>query len=323
MISVYDLNMIVPDLTSATYTSDNKFRLLKNYLIELNDTLAYALSDRVAGEISAFTTRVEKDEKENKTRVQQLNAQSVKRFNELKEQILRTAEDIEKDYKVYVETKNNEILQGVESTFVAQSEFGEYRNEANTAIKQNSDNIQLVSENIDQVNDSLSDFKETTRSEMTLQSDSIISRVEEIYATKSETAELEDRVSSQVIQSSKDITESFSRGLSEMNEDISSVGGSFAEFVSQLDVYIRRGQLEENVYGIEIGRSDSGIKARFTNDRLSFFQGIVEVAYISGSSLYITNAHILDYLKIGNSSDGYFMFDVTENGLEVRWINGD
>ena len=68
--------------------------------------------------------------------------------------------------------------------------------------------------------------------------------------------------------------------------------------------------------------SDSNIKARFTNDRLSFYQGASEVAYISGSSLYITNADVLDYLRIGNSSQGYFLFDTTSNGLEVRWIDG-
>ncbi len=320
---MYDLNMIVPDFTSSVYTDDNKFRLLKNYLYELNDALAYALAEKTEGEMYSVTARMEKEEKSNHARVQQLNAQSVKRFNELKEQIIRTAENIAKDYKVFVETKKDEILQGVESTFVVKSEFGEYQNKADTAIKQNSDNIQLISQNVDEVNDSLLGFKETARSEMTIQSDSIISKVEEIYATKSETEELESRVSSQVIQSNKDITESFSRGLSEISEDISSVGGNFTRFVSDLDVYIRRGQLEENIYGIEIGRSDSSIKARFTNDRLSFYQGITEVAYVSGSSLYITNAHILDYLKIGSSSEGFFMFDVTDNGLEVRWINGN
>jgi hypothetical protein len=73
---------------------------------------------------------------------------------------------------------------------------------------------------------------------------------------------------------------------------------------------------------LPIGRSDSNIKARFTNDRLSFFQGIVEVAYISGSNLYITNAEFLDSFKIGNSVNGWFVFDTTANGLEVRWIDG-
>jgi hypothetical protein len=67
---------------------------------------------------------------------------------------------------------------------------------------------------------------------------------------------------------------------------------------------------------------DSNIKARFTNDKLSFVQGEMEVAYISGNSLFITRSEITDYIKIGNSGQGYFTFDVTENGLEVKWSNG-
>jgi tetrahydromethanopterin S-methyltransferase subunit B len=93
--------------------------------------------------------------------------------------------------------------------------------------------------------------------------------------------------------------------------------------VARLGAYIRTGKLSDGVYGIEIGRSDSNIKARFTNDRLSFYQGLSEVAYISGSNLYITRAEILDYFRIGNSTDGYFTFDVSENGLEVMWSGGN
>ena len=118
-------------------------------------------------------------------------------------------------------------------------------------------------------------------------------------------------------------TEAFSENIASVEKDLSTVGGEVQELVSSLDVYIRRGMLEDDVYGIEIGRSDSNIKARFTNDRLSFYQGVSEVAYISGSSLYITNADVLDYLRIGNSAHGYFLFDTTSNGLEVRWIDGN
>ena len=32
---------------------------------------------------------------------------------------------------------------------------------------------------------------------------------------------------------------------------------------------------------------------------------------------------IIDYLKIGNATDGYFTFDVSENGLEVMWSGGN
>ena len=147
--------------------------------------------------------------------------------------------------------------------------------------------------------------------------------MENIYSSKTEMGDLEERISSQISQTAEGITETFSESITGVEEELSSVGGEVRELVSSLDVYIRRGELEEGVYGIEIGRSDSNIKARFTNDRLSFYQGISEVAYISGSNLYITRAEILDYLKIGNTTDGFFTFDVTHNGLEVMWSNGN
>ena len=156
-----------------------------------------------------------------------------------------------------------------------------------------------------------------------MQSSEILSQVESIYSAKTELGDLEERISSQISQTSEGITETFSEKLSRVESDLSSVGGEVRELASSLDVYIRRGELEEGVYGIEIGRSDSNIKARFTNDRLSFYQGLAEVAYISGSNLYITRAQVLDYLKLGNAAEGFFIFDVTENGLEVTWTNGN
>lgn len=115
------------------------------------------------------------------------------------------------------------------------------------------------------------------------------------------------------------ITEGFSESLADMNEDLSNLGGE----LSLLGVYIRTGELEEGVSGIEIGRLNSDIKARFINDRISFLHGHSEVAYISGDKLCITRAQIFDCLKIGNTTDGYFTFSTSENGLEVMWSDGN
>lgn len=145
----------------------------------------------------------------------------------------------------------------------------------------------------------------------------IITTAEEILS------QVEEYVSLQIFHTAQGITETFSEGLTNISEDLSSVGGQVRELASSLDVYIRTGELEEGVYGVEIGRIDSNIKARFTNNRLSFFHGLSEVAYISGGNLYIKRAEILDFLKIGNTTDGYFTFDVSENGLEVIWSNGN
>ncbi len=320
---MYDLNLSLPNITSPKYSDDKRFILLKNYLTELNEVLSFALSDKTENEIKSVYKAVEAEEKSREKEAKKLTEQSVSRFNSLKEQIIRTAEEIEKDYLSEITKSETEISQRVAESYTTKSEFGEYTSQAQTEIKENADEINLLSEKNEEVEADLENFKSTARSEITLQSEAILTRVEENFLLKTEAQELESSIGSQITQTVSDITESFHNTIEGVSEDVSSVGGQITELVSSLDVYIRRGELESGVYGIEIGRSDSNIKARFTNDRLSFYQGISEVAYISGSTLYITNADILDYLRIGNTSDGYFLFDTTENGLEVRWINGN
>lgn len=320
---MYDLNISVPNITAQKYTVDNRFLLLKNYLCELNETLSFALSDRTDTQIRVTRKEIEEKSETSASHVMELKEKSLKRFNELKEQILRTADEIQVYCNSQIEQSEEEIFSAVERNCVSKSEYGEYKNQVNTALSQTATDISLISENTDDVKNDLENFKNSARSELSVQAEAIISNVEETFQSKNEAQELENRVVSQITQTKSDITENFSNEISLISQDISSVGGTVNDLISNLDVYIRRGQLEENVYGIEIGRSDSNIKARFTNDRLSFYQGMSEVAYISGSSLYITNADVLDYLRIGNSSQGYFLFDTTPNGLEVRWIDGN
>ena len=319
---MYDLNLTVPNLTSKKYSDDNRFLLLKNYLYELNETLVHALSEKEQQGFASVSRLLENEGKKQQSKVQQLQSQTVSHFKELKEKILRTAEEIEKDYSSAISQSEQKIMQSVTGEFVAKSEFGEYKGAVDTRLEQTAEELKLTAENIDMVNSDIESLKDETKSQFTLQAEAITSQVESLYTTKNDTAELESRIESQITQTADGITESFSKSLVAVDEEISSVGGELNEFISDLDVYIRRGELEGNVYGIEIGRSDSNVKARFTNDRLSFYQGIVEVAYISGSNLYITNAEFLDRFKIGNTETGWFEFDTTENGLEVRWING-
>ena len=340
---MYDLNLIVPDITSAKYTQDNKFLLLKHYLYELNEVLSFALSDKSYGEIQEIKKSVEDSKKNQAVGVKQLQAQSVKRFNQLKEQIISTADEIENNYKSAISESESQLMQSVTGEFVAKGEFGDYKNTVETAFDQQAESISLNAQSVESVNSAignlteeqtalrkdvdadalnLEEYKKTARSELSVQSDAIISQVENVYATKNETEQIEGRIESRIVQNATDITESFNQRFEQSLENIGEVQASLSKYVSELEVYIRRGELDAGVYGIEIGRTDSNIKARFTNDRLSFYRGTTEIAYISDNSLYITDAHVLDYLKIGNSEQGYFMFDSTDNGLEVRWING-
>ena len=320
---MYDLNLSVPNLTSPKYSDDNRFLLLKNYLYELNETLSFALGDKPQTEIQNLKKEIDTGKGEEKQNIIRLKNDSKKRFEELKNQIIRTAEEIEMDYSAAISQSEREILQTAQGEFATKTEFSEYKNQVDTELLQTAEGISANAKTTEEISADLESYKKTNNAQLTIQAEEILSQVENIYSAKTDLGDLEERISSQISQTAEGITETFSESLSSFSEDLSSVGGEVKELASSLDVYIRRGELEEGVYGIEIGRSDSNIKARFTNDRLSFYQGLSEVAYVSGSNLYITRAEILDYLKIGNSTDGYFTFDVSENGLEVMWSGGN
>ena len=60
---------------------------------------------------------------------------------------------------------------------------------------------------------------------------------------------------------------------------------------------------------IELGDINSPFKTLLTHEKISFFKGEVEVAYISNNKLYITDAYIINSLRIGG-----FEFVVEDNG---------
>lgn len=60
---------------------------------------------------------------------------------------------------------------------------------------------------------------------------------------------------------------------------------------------------------IELGDINSPFKALITHEKISFLKVDVEVAYMSNNKLYITNAYVINSLRIGN-----FEFSVQENG---------
>lgn len=245
------------------------------------------------------------------------------KFEELKNKIIITADEVFKNCTTEIENNEKEIFLKAQNEFLALSDFGEYKSETASIIKENADAITLNSSNIENTKNNLENYKSQNNTELNLRAEAIISQVENIFSKKSEYDEFTKTISSQISQTTKNITENFETKISSAKDDISSLGGTVSELIYSLDAYIKRGELENGVYGIEIGRSDSNIKARFTNEKLSFLQGTTEVAYISGNNLHILRAEILDYIKIGDSNNGFFSFDVTDNGLEVRWSYGN
>lgn len=269
----------------------------------------------------------------NKTQTQNLNllASNLKKtaeeilsthhedFESCKSEIIRNADEIKTEYKKEISETEKSLETKFGETYVAKTELEEYKSEIDTAFDQSSESIRLNAENTESVQTELSEYKKNNNAELAVQAENIIAQVEETFASKKELEDVEEHLVSKITQESSAITEEYGKQIKVVSDKAAENEEVVSAFIEDLNVYIRRGEIADGVYGIEIGRSDSGIVSRFTNDRLSFIQGEVEVAYVSGSNLYITRAEILDYLKIGNTTEGYFTIDVTENGLEVRW----
>lgn len=94
--------------------------------------------------------------------------------------------------------------------------------------------------------------------------------------------------------------------ISSVNDDISRLCG-----------YIRTGILDDETIGLEIANfgedGSSPFKVRLSDNKLSFFAGGDEVAYLSDSTLYITKAYITGALILGK-----YHVDLTK-GLAFRW----
>lgn len=108
------------------------------------------------------------------------------------------------------------------------------------------------------------EFKETTETQFTIQSDGIEAK------------------------------------FSEMVLMVENVEGETQAQFRELASYIRGYQNEEGQPVLELGSVTSDIILRQTNDRIQFVQSGMEVAYVSNNTLYITDGHFLNSLRVGN-----------------------
>ena len=103
------------------------------------------------------------------------------------------------------------------------------------------------------------------------------------------------------------------RGIEQYFRVISDVAGA----VDDLSGYIKTGVLDGGVIGVEIGDLTSDFapfKVRLTGQRLSFIAGSEEVAYMSDSTLFITQAHVTGKLTLGA-----YEIDTTD-GLALKYV---
>ncbi len=127
--------------------------------------------------------------------------------------------------------------------------------------------------------------------------DELVSEISSTYYDKSDVDQQVGSLSSRITQLSGSINFSFL-------EELAIAVPNQSERLAILESYIKLSQ-----EGIELGNSESPVKLRISNDRISFVQNDNEVAYISDSQLYITNSRFNGQMRVGN-----FAWIIRSNG---------
>lgn len=148
--------------------------------------------------------------------------------------------------------------------------------------------------------EALHNLEQNLLSSIQVSEDNIKSTVSEKYTLKEDTEALIASVQTEVTQTKNSVEIQFTQ----FNQDLEAVtNGMDAEF-EELRKYIRF------VDGsILLGQVGNELELKISNNRISFLQDAVEVAYFSDNKLYVTDGHFLHSLQIGN-----FAFLPRENG---------
>lgn len=205
---------------------------------------------------------------------------------------------------------------------------------AETSIKQNSDAIALratktevtevkntadtAKSTADAVKTDLeSNYSTTTQmnSAIDLRADSITSTVSQTYlkiddASKNyASSERVSNIESRVTQNATSITASFN-SLKKQIDDKTEV----------VNAWITEGSDGTNPY-LELGTNKSDLKTRLTNSELAFMDGTDKVAYVSNSTMSITNADI-NVAKINQLAIYPYQLAVKNGHLLIQYIGG-
>ena len=155
----------------------------------------------------------------------------------------------------------------------------------------------------------IADTVRNLSSSLTQTESSILSTVSEHYVSQTNHQIDISEVSTAIEQTSNAINFTFS----ELQQQITEADGDTQARFNELVKFIR---FEGG--DIVLGEVGNELKLRIQNDRISFTQAGVEVAYMSNNKLFITDANILYSLQIGN-----FAFTPRDNGnLSFNKIGG-
>lgn len=130
--------------------------------------------------------------------------------------------------------------------------------------------------------------------------ENILFQVSQNYMKQTDFTEYQNQVTTQFTQTANDFTMQFNT----INAQLNNLDGETQEQFSEITKYIRF--VDGNIV---LGQVDNPLLLKIMNDRISFVSSNVEVAYMSGGKLYITDGEFLKSLQIGN-----YVFEPRANG---------
>ena len=119
----------------------------------------------------------------------------------------------------------------------------------------------------------------------------IMSQVSELYTKITDFETYKSNVTTQFIQTSEDFTYQFSN----LTELINNLDANSAEQFNNIIRYIRFVDGD-----IILGEVNNNLMLKISNDKISFLQNGIEVAYMTDNKLYITDGEFLNSLQLGN-----------------------
>ncbi len=160
--------------------------------------------------------------------------------------------------------------------------------------RQQEEQWQRVETNVTKTNtQAIRELEQRTNSAILQSNTQILTQVSEGYYSKDKTDELVSGVSTQLEQTSS----SFEFRFANLEQNVQDVqDGADANF-TEIRKYIRF--VDGNII---LGEEGNELTLKIQNDRISFIQNALEVAYFSDRKLYVTDGEFLNSLRLGNFS---------------------
>ena len=178
--------------------------------------------------------------------------------------------------------------------------------ERNNQINENINTIKIIESNY-VTNQAVTSVSNELYSYIGQKENEIETKVSETYASKNELEEYKETIASTFTQTN----ESFEMTFTKLIEQITDVDGTVNSNYNELVKYIR---FSDGT--ITLGEVNNPLILTLSNNRMSFLQNGIEVAFISDNKLYIYDGEFINSLKLGR----WAWIIEKDGGLSLNWM---